>query len=145
MNKFGLDEETKDEEKIAAITEVKKKRKAFAIWEVAGNEHKLKLRTVVVCQLEEKFKSNLLNLLTGSGVPPLAVMLTVIQGAMKEWEHGVKFSDIQSMFDQYCDEGGTQLSLFMDVIIPTMTVSGFFTESQTENMNEKMEEAKDLM
>ena len=141
FNGLDEDEETADmqEKVIDMAKESKSRRKAFAYWCVGGEEHKLKLKTPTVCQLEEKFKGNLLNILTGSGIPPLTIMLTVIQGAMKEWEHGVKYADIQRMFDQYCDEGGTQLTLFMDVIMPLMSVSGFFTDAQTEIMQDKMQ------
>jgi hypothetical protein len=148
MSIYGIDEETEKEtaeQNVLQIEEVKKRRKPFAIWTVGGREYNLKLKTVKICQLEEKFKSNLLNVLTGNGVPPLAIMLTVVQAAMQEWEHGVKFADVQNMFDKYCDEGGTQITLFTDVIMPVMTVSGFFTEEQTKDMEERMQEAKELM
>lgn len=144
---FGLDEEREKQETEEKVEkEIGKQRKdPFAYWNVGGQEYKLKLKTATICQLESKYKGNLLNVVLDGGIPPLAIMLTVIQGAMKEWQHGVKFEQVQRMFDQYCEEGGTQMTLFTDVILPILRVSGFFTEAQAEEMQRKTEEAKEMM
>lgn len=145
---YGFDDEMKDERQSADADNVvnleeKKKRKPFAYWTVGGRDYKLKLNTSTIVKLEEKFKRNLLDLL--NGVPPLAVMLTITQAAMKEWEHGIKYADVQRLFDQYCDEGGTQLTFMTDVLMEIYKVSGFFSESQSEAMDEKIQEAKEMM
>lgn len=141
---YGLDEEkVVSEEKKEDAT--KSKRAPFAYWEVGGKEYKLKLTTAVICQLEDKFKCNLMNILQNSGgMPPLAMMLTIAQGAMKTWEHGVKYADVQNMFDKYCEEGGTQLSFLTNVLIPIFTVSGFFSEDQQTEVDRMLEEAQDI-
>jgi hypothetical protein len=141
---YGLDEEkVVSEEKKEEAT--KSKRAPFAYWEVGGKEYKLKLTTAVICQLEDKFKCNLMNILQNSGgMPPLAMMLTITQGAMKTWEHGVKYADVQNMFDKYCEEGGTQLSFLTNVLIPIFTVSGFFSEDQQTEVDRMLEEAQDI-
>ena len=144
---YGLDDESVNEKTTSEDTvSDKKKRTPFAYWNVGGMEHKLKLTTAVICQLEDKFKCNLLNILSNSGgVPPLAVMLTITQGAMKTWEHGIKYTDVQNMFDKYCEEGGTQLSFMADVLMPIYSVSGFFSEDQQTEMDRKLEEVKEVM
>lgn len=142
----GFDDEVvkeNEEEKIINMEE-RKKRKPFAYWEVGGREYKLKLTTAVICQLEDKFKRNLLDILS-MGMPPLATMLTIAQAAMKNWEHGIKYEDVQKLFDRYCEEGGTQLSFMTDVLMEIYKVSGFFSESQQEKMDQKLEDAKDLL
>lgn len=142
---YGLDDEkVLNEEKKEDST--KTKRAPFAYWEVGGKEYKLKLTTAVICQLEDKFKCNLMNILSNSGgIPPLAAMLTITQGAMKTWEHGIKYIDVQNLFDKYCEEGGTQLSFVADVLMPIYSVSGFFSEDQQTEMDRKLEEAKEAM
>jgi len=40
------------------------------------------------------------------------------------------------------EEGGTQITLFADVIMDILIVSGFFTENQREEVQEKLEDAK---
>lgn len=144
---YGLDDENVNEKTTSEETVAdKKKRTPYAYWNVGGREHKLKLTTAVICQLEDKFKCNLLNILSNSGgVPPLAVMLSITQGAMKTWEHGIKYTDVQNMFDKYCEEGGTQLSFMADVLMPIYSVSGFFSEDQQTEMDRKLEEVKEVM
>lgn len=150
MGTFGMDEELnaekeKVEEKIVTMPE--KKRKPFAYWNVGEREYRLKLTTEQICRLEEKYRCNLLALLLQSsgGMPALGIMLTVLQAAMTPWEHGIKYKDVQSAFDKYVEDGGTQLTLFSDVIMQILMVSGFFTENQREDLTEKMEDVKELM
>ena len=146
---YGFDDEIKEEnqqeeEKVISLDE-KKKRKPFAYWTVGGKDYKLKLTTASIVKLEEKFKRNLLTVLESSGIPPLAVMLTITQAAMKDWEHGIKYETVQKLFDQYCDEGGTQLTFMMDVLMEIFKVSGFFSESQMEAMDDRIQDAKELL
>lgn len=147
---FGMDEELEKEQvdtggKVVALPE--KKKKPFAYWNVREREYRLKLTTEQICKLEEKYRCNLLTLLLqgNGGMPALGIMLTVIQAAMTPWEHGVKYKDIQSAFDAYVENGGTQLTLFSNVIMQILMVSGFFTENQREEMEDKMEDVKELM
>lgn len=147
---YGLDEEVRNEgENVMeekAVKAPEKRRVPFAYWTVGGKDYKLKLTTATICQLEDKFKTNLLNLLSSyGGLPPLAVMLTVIQGAMKPWEHGIKYTDVQRLFDKYCEEGGTQLTLMTDILMEIYKVSGFFSVDQQVAMDQKLEEAKELI
>ena len=119
----GLDEAEAGKEEAESA---KKKRAPFAYWTVGGRDYKLKLSTAVICQLEAKFKANLLSLISNKDLPPLAVMLTIIQGAMKEWEHGIKYEEVQKLFDKYCEEGGSQVELLEEVVLKIYEVSGFF-------------------
>ena len=150
MGTFGMDEELnaekeKVEEKIVTMPE--KKRKPFAYWNVGEREYRLKLTTEQICKLEEKYRCNLLTLLLQSsgGMPALGIMLTVLQAAMTPWKHGVKYKDVQALYDQYADEGGTQMDLMVDVIMEIMLVSGFFTENQRESVMDKREDLKEEM
>ena len=150
MGTFGMDEELnlekeKTEEKVIAMPE--KKKRSFAYWNVGEREYRLKLTTEQICKLEEKYRCNLLTLLlqNSGGMPALGIMLTVLQAAMTPWEHGIKYKDVQSAFDKYVEDGGTQLTLFSDVIMQILMVSGFFTENQREDLTEKMEDVKERM
>ena len=119
-------------------------KKPFAIWKVKDKEYKLKLKTSAVCKLEEQLKCNLLSLLD-KGIPPISTMLLITHAAMKDWEHGIKFNDVQDKFDEYCEDGGSQIDFFTDVFMEIYTVSGFFSEAQVESVTEKIEEAKEQM
>lgn len=144
----GFDEELeeKEEDEKVVSPEDKKKRRPFAYWEVDDKTYKMKLTTPNICRLEEKYKTSLLNLLFSSGnVPPLSIMLTITQAAMLPYHHKIKFADVQNLFDKYCEEGGTQMTFMTDVFMEIYKVSGFFTEDQAEEMDRKLEEAKDQM
>ena len=140
----GLDEEVKDqkeETKIVDLDEEKKKRKPFHYWTVGGRDYRLKLKASNIEKLENKYKCNVMHLV--DDMPALSVMLTIIQAAMLPWEHGVKYDDILNLFDKYVEEGGSQIDLYKNVVIPTLAVSGFlrrrwqrkFWKQQTKNCN----------
>lgn len=147
MRTFGMDDEVNEVKEEKAVAMPEEKRKPFAYWTVGDREYRLKLTTEQICKLEEKYRCNLLTLLlqNSGGMPALGIMLTVVQSALLPWEHGIKYKDVQAVFDKYVEDGGTQLTLFSDVIMQILMVSGFFTENQQEDLTEKMEDVKDLM
>lgn len=125
--------ETKEEE-------VKPKRRPYVSWKVGGTEYKLKLTTDGICQLEKTTKCNLLTLL--DTIPALNVMCGIIHVSLQRYHHGISFKDVKVLVDEYIDEGGSQLELFMDVLVPLFEVSGFFSAEMGEAMNENVEMAK---
>lgn len=140
----GLDKELgmETEETTISFEEAKgkPKRKPFHYWEVGGKTHKLKLTTSMITTLENKYKRNIMNLVMDDGIPPLSVMLAIVQAALNPWEHGTSYGDVQKMFDQWIEDGGDQQSFYSKIIIPIMTVSGFFSEKQAQEVMEGIEE-----
>lgn len=138
----GFDEELGTEgtapSPVIDITQEKPKRLPFAVWTVGKQDYKLKLRASEICKLEQKFRANLLMVITEDGLPPVATMLTVIQAAMVAYHHGMTYTAVQNIFDQYVDEGGDQTKLMTDVVMPLMSVSGFFTQTQAKVLEEEM-------
>lgn len=123
-----------------------KKRLPYAKWEVDGVEYKLKLDTSTITKLEEQFKTNLLNIImVDNGIPALKVMLTIAHGAMLKYHHGIKYKDVEALYDKYTEKGGSQTSFMTDVFIPIYQASGFFSSSADETMNEKLAEAKEKL
>lgn len=121
-------------------------RKQFEIWEVEGVEYKLKLKTSSICKLEEKLNMSLMDVLGISRTtPPISTMLLITHGAMKDWNSNIKIDDVKDLFDKYVDEGGTQIDFFSTVFMGIYSVSGFFTESQSQEMEKKMEQIKEEM
>lgn len=82
--------------------------------------------------------SNIMHLV--DDMPALSVMLTIIQAAMLPWEHGIKYENILNLFDKYVEEGGSQVDLYKDVVIPTLAVSGFFTQKMATEILEATDE-----
>ena len=127
---FGMDREKNEDAAIA----FRNKRKPYVVWPVGDKEYKLKLTTAANMKLEEKYKTNMLNLITGEGLPPIGLLLTMIQAASQKYEHGLTMSMVQDIYDEYVDLGGDVASLMTDVILPLLGNGGFFTENQTEEM-----------
>ena len=136
----GLDEEKNVSEEETNKTEVneEKKRKAFCYWTVEGRDYRLKLKASNIEKLENKYKCNIMHLV--DDMPALSVMLTIVQAAMLPWEHGVKYDDILKLFDKYVDDGGSQIDLYKNVVIPTLAVSGFFTTKMAAEILEATDE-----
>lgn len=118
-------------------------KKPFAIWEVDGVEYKLKMKTSTVVQLEEKLGRSLIDIFSTNGMPPLSIMLTILHGAMKDWNSNIKRSDVDDLFDKYLDEGGSQLEFFAKTFMDIYKVSGFFTTKQVQDMESNMKEAQE--
>lgn len=146
MFEAGLDNELETTEELerteelgAAPAEKKSKRKPFHIWTVGGKDYKLKLTTRMIGALERKYRNNVLNLVTVDGMPPLSVMLTIIQAAASPWHHKFKYEKAEELYDSWCAEGGNQMELLSRVIMPAMAVSGFFTEDQAASILKDVE------
>ena len=147
MDIGGLDEminEEKQADNVVSFEEQKPKRRPFHYWKVGDSEYKLKLTTRTIEQVENKYRKNILNLVTDDGIPPLSVMLTVIQAAMITWEQGLSYQKIQNLYDKWTEEGGSQTEFYAQIIMPTLAVSGFFTEKQAGSMLESVESMDSL-
>lgn len=109
--------------------------KPFQIWEVNGEEYKLKLKTASIVKLEEKYKTSMMNLLAvNENIPPLNIMLTVTHTALKDWNSNIKLENVYDLFDKYCEEGGSQLDFYQNIYMGIFQVSGFFTPSIAQEM-----------
>lgn len=126
------------------MSEKKSIKKPFEVWTVKGVEYKLKLSTEAIIELESKLNCNLLKILDG-GLPSLQIMAMLIHSALKKYNHGINLKDVNDILDNYFDEGGSQIDLFQNVIIPIFNVSGFFTPAMMEAMEYKMKEADEQM
>lgn len=131
------------EDKTAAMP----KRRPYAIWEVGGKEIKLKLTTDGIERLEKKYKTNLMNVMGAGngGMPALTVMLDVTHEASKKFEHGITRQDMSAIFEKYIEEGGSQLNFYTEIYMQIFQVSGFFSNSLTDQMQEALDEAGEIM
>ena len=138
---------TENMENNVTETEKNQQRKPFQVWTVGGESYRMKLGTAEISELEQKFKTNLMNVMGAGngGMPALTVMLDVAHTAMKKYHSGVKRADMNTLFDQYIEEGGSQLNFYTEVYMGIFEVSGFFSSNLTAQMNEVLEKAKDIM
>ncbi len=128
-----------EQEKVVQMPE----RQSFQVWQVGGESYRLKLDTAGISELEQRYKTNLMNVMgTGNGgMPALSVMLDVTHAAMKKYHHGIKRDQLNTLFDKYIDEGGSQLNFYTEVYMGIFTVSGFFSTSLANQVEGAMEEA----
>lgn len=136
---LGIDEEKDAVVEAPAQTEAGATKMPFCTWTVSGVDYRLKLSTSAICQLEKKYGRNILLIVTDDGIPPISTMLTILQAALAQYNHGITFPAVQEMYDAYVDGGGDQVKLLSEVIMPTLGVSGFFTQKQMDIMNAEME------
>ena len=147
---LGLDEELEQETAeeqhgVLAFEQPKPKRPPFITWDTGKAQYKLKLTAVAISKVEQRFKRNLLSVVTDDGIPPVTTMLTIIQAAMLQFHHNMTFLRVQNAFDDYVANGGDQMKLLSDTIMPLLGVSGFFTDSQMEILTEEMKDADSPM
>ena len=72
-------------------------------------------------------------------------MLTVTHAAMQKFHHGIKYKEVEELFEKYIDEGGSQTEFLTNVFMPIYQASGFFSGSMTETMDEKLETAREQL
>lgn len=122
------------------MSEKKSIKKPFETWTVKGVDYKLKLSTEAIIELEKKLNYNLLRVLD-EGLPSLQIMAMLIHSALKKYNHGITLNDVNDILDDYFEEGGSQLDLLQNVIIPIFNVSGFFTMEMIEMFDTAMNKA----
>ena len=123
-----------------------KKKELFAIWQVGGENYRMKLRTAEQLELEKIYKRNLFSLMgDADNLPPLSTMLQITHAAMKPYHHGIKLKDVENLYSRYIGEGGSMLQFYVDVYMRIFAVSGFFSSSMEEDLTQSMEEISDKM
>jgi hypothetical protein len=122
-------------------------RKPFQSWTVGGETYRLKLRTPDIAELEQKYKTNLMNVMGTSkgGMPALTVMLDVAHAATRKYHHSIKRADVNDIFDRYIDEGGSQLEFYTNIYMGIFAASGFFSASLENQMEGALEEAREIL
>ena len=86
---LGQNDDGREENKTVSFEEKKKERRPFHSWTVEGVEYRMKLQASMVLKLEQKYGTNITNLIFRDDTPPLSVLLTVAQAAMAPWSHGI--------------------------------------------------------
>lgn len=110
-------------------------RAPFAIWKVGEEEYKLKLKTSEIERLERMYgMGSIMNPMIKAEdgqLPSLVYMLDIIHGAFQKFHHGYTRQDITDLYDDYVENGGSQMELFK-VIMEIFKVSGFFPKESVK-------------
>lgn len=136
--------ENREDNVTAFPAEAPVKKIGFAFWEVGTKSYKLKLTTAAKMELESKYRKNLISMMgDDDNIPPLTTMLQITHAAMNEWQHGLKLKDVINIYDEYVKHGGNMLRFYAEVYLQVFMVSGFFSESVTEDVAEAMQKVKE--
>lgn len=124
----------------------KSKRKPFHYWKIGDRTVRLKLNAGMIEKVESKYGNrNITSLVMDQDIPSLSVMLTITQAAAIPWEHGISFAEVKRLYDKWVEtEDGNQSDFFTKIILPTLAVSGFFTDETTQKIMEAVDEEKQL-
>lgn len=117
----------------------------FVIWAVAGKEYRLKLTASWIIKLENQFGKPLMMAVTEDGIPAASVVTTLLQAALQKYNHGIKSSDVEKLYDDYMDAGNTIYTLLNDVIYPLMYDAGFFTRAMLDALTTDLAEMDQMM
>jgi len=134
----GLDESVAEqagvEEMIPTAEESgKPKRKPYHVWTVGGKEYLLKLKSDEIIKIENQLGAPLFDVI--GDMPPLSTQLTIIQAAMRRYQHGLGFESVKQIYDKWIDEEyKSTIDLYKEVVLPTLVVSGFFPRENEEDI-----------
>lgn len=114
----------------------------YTEFKVGDNEYKLRLGATEIRNLEKEIGGNALSIVGADGnLPTLTGLLLGLHRALKKFHSGIKLSDVDDIYDEYVDDGGSFEDL-IDVILEVFEVSGFFSEKDLEKAKEMKEQAK---
>lgn len=134
--KTTFDEELEQpEEKVEA-----NKPRPFLVWQVKDKEYKLKLTTAIITKLEKQFDKPLMDAVLDDGIPAQDTIITMIQGSMQKYQHGIRSADVEEIIDDYIEECHTIMDVLKNVIYPLMYDAGFFTKAMMQEILRAMDE-----
>lgn len=121
------------------MEEIKKIEKPFVLWTVKNEDYKLKLTTMDIQIIEEKYNTSILEVFMGD-IPSLKKQLDIVHLAMQKFQHGITREKVNYIFDDYLDDGGNIQDFYTSVFMNIAVVSGFFTEALKKSIQESMSE-----
>lgn len=136
---LSLPEESQDDNLLDAAQKIAECKKPYYEWTIGDKIYKLKLTTTAICLLEDKFGGiNLLEFIS-QGLPTLKKMLMIIQAAMLKYYPDIKSKEVYDTYEEYIDTGSTITDLYSNVIMGVMSVSGFFTKEQENELKKTIQ------
>lgn len=101
----------------------------------AGNKaYKLRLNIRNTVALEKQLGCNPLTIFgTGDTLPTITQMVQVLHASLQQYQHGISFTDAESIFEEWLADGNT-VPDFLNVIIEIYKASGIIGgESNSKN------------
>ncbi len=112
----------------------------YIIWDVDGEEYKLRLNTMAALQVEKQLDMGMTEIV--SHLMDTTVIITLLWGAMQQLHHGTNLKDVCAIYDRYLENGG-DLEKMMDVLMELLAQVGIGARS--ERKNAKSQKAMDSL
>ena len=107
---------------------------------IKDNTYKCVLSAEACCDLEDKLKTNPLNLfsqLDDGILPKLSDLISIFHASLQKYQHGIDRKKACEIYDSFIEDGGNMLE-FSKVIFGIFKESGFVannTEEEEESKN----------
>ena len=107
----------------------------FLNFDTGKNTYKCVLTATALCDIEDDLGCNPINIfvLGENELPKLKDMLCILYHSIKQFNHGIKKSDIYDIFDEYVENGGSFTSLMTFLV-------NLFQESKFMKVNDEDKE-----
>lgn len=112
----------------------------YAIWEINGEEYKLRLTTFQAVQVERQLGMGLTE--TISHLADVTVITTILWGALQQYNHGLNLRDVCDLYDEYLENGGS-IEKIMDVMMEILAQVGIGERSERKNAKGQKEKGKE--
>lgn len=106
-------------------------------FETNEQTYKLRLTTKTTMELEKKIGGNPLSIFgSGSRIPSVTEMVTILWASMQDQQHGVTFEKAMNIFQNYIENEDHTVTDFIAVIVGIYRASGIIArEDEQEGKN----------
>lgn len=111
----------------------------YFIYELEGEELKFRLTSADCLEIEDKYKTKLLDYIQDYSMTAIITMLRYMR---KSDVPNFSRTDACNLFDKLINNGLTFEDILMKIIYPTAVVSGFLKQSDLNNMMDMKETKK---
>lgn len=108
----------------------------YFTYELNGEELKFRLTSADCLEIEEKYKTKLLDFMQDYSMVAITTLLRYMR---KSSESNFSRTDACNLYDKLIDSGLTLEDILMKIIYPTAVVSGFLKQSDLDEITEKKE------
>lgn len=102
---------------------------------VKGKDYPLSITTKSALNMEEKLGVNPINIIlkmrTTQELPSLKDLLVILHFALQKYNHNISFNDTLTLFDEYCEEDGSIVTL-LELILKAFQDGGLIKLEQED-------------
>jgi hypothetical protein len=113
----------------------------YTIWNVNGEEYKLRLTTLQAMQVEKQLDMGMTEAV--QHLADSTVIVTIIWGSMQQFQHGTNIKDVCAIYDEYLESGGN-LEAILDIIMELLAQIGIGEKSEIKNKKRRKTEKAEI-